>query len=243
MTPFKRKFIKVKRFFEISRYLLSLSLFLCKDFSAVKGQRVAEPTNERLPSPRQLALAGPTSGIAGWWHLKVPREGIDRRARSLARSLALSFAIGDGRERLLPSTCQRENDTGERSRRPRRENCSESLPRILGQTEETYKADGVTSSFAFPASFIIPPLAREFYANVPEHAFPPPFASLVLIVATLARLVFPRKEKEGSDGIGLGVPDNPRTCTSSVSRDIKRCSRLRLKFLIILRISNGCFYI
>jgi len=136
---FKKNAFNLKDFWDLT---ISFSLFLSKDLSKVKGQRVAKPTNERLPSPR-VALARPTSGIVGWRHLKVPREGIDRHARSLV----LSFVTG--KERL--SVCERERKREgekERSCRPRRENCSESLPRILGQTEETYKADGVTASFA-----------------------------------------------------------------------------------------------
>lgn len=57
------QFVRLK-IFETSRHLPSLSFSEDKDFFKVKGQRVAEPINERLPSAR-LALARPTFGIAG----------------------------------------------------------------------------------------------------------------------------------------------------------------------------------
>lgn len=106
-TPFNRNFIKLNKFWKS----LSLSLsFLCKDFSKVKGQRVAEPTNERLPSSR-LTLARSTSGTAGWWHLKVPHKGIDRRARSLALSIATGDAT-EGRGCYHQRARERKNDMG-----------------------------------------------------------------------------------------------------------------------------------
>lgn len=155
----------------------------------------------------------------------MPREGIDRRARSLA----VSFVVDDRKERLLPSACKRENNTGgtelpTQTRKLQWKPASHSGPD--GRNIQGRQCNGL---LRVPRFFYYTTSRSEFDASIPERAFPPPFASLVLIVATLVRLVLPRREKEGNDGIGLGVPDTVRTCTSSVSRDIK-CPRL--KFLL-----------
>lgn len=99
-------------------------------------------------------MSRPTSR-SGWWHLKVRREGIDRQKR--ARDRRMHGQTDRKREREMVMRGRKGNETEwdreidgrikrergivmgarEKERRPRRENCSESPTRILGQTEET----------------------------------------------------------------------------------------------------------
>lgn len=96
--------------------------------------------DQRLPYIRNLELAilGPKTDLRNGRLMTF--KSIMRRYRpmcTLARSSRRKERARKGeRKREASSALTKERDREENSR-PRRENCSESLPRILGQTEET----------------------------------------------------------------------------------------------------------
>lgn len=113
--------------------------------------RDAKARPERFGHTLYKETSRPTSR-SGWWHLKVRREGIDRQKRGEGANRAFTGERERQRKRERGENERDRNggcEGGVRRRvddvmgaretdcRPRRENCSESPTRILGQTEET----------------------------------------------------------------------------------------------------------